>query len=329
MNVVLPELDGRLLTRAISFKARCRPIRGWSSAACATRPLADRVDYVARLAAAWARLGRTPRDERDASRWCCRTIPRAAAAPAMPSGSTAPASVAEILRLLRRRLRPAHGRRRRTSSACSTRADDRYVYRPARGLPESCNELRGWGDRHDRLVASFDCLLAAARSSCCCSPTAASADDRKAAYHDMSLPADATPMSRCIRGCATTEKIDALIHLGTHGTLEWLPGKALALSAECWPEAVLGPVPVIYPFIVNNPGEAVQAKRRLARRHHRPSHAAAQRRGAARADGRHGSAWSRNMPRPTVSTAVACVFLEDEIVERAWTSGLAGGMRPR
>ena len=60
------------------------------------------------------------------------------------------------------------------------------------------------------------------------------------------------------------EKIDALIHLGTHGTLEWLPGKALALSAQCWPEKVLGPLPVIYPFIVNNPGEAVQAKRRLS-----------------------------------------------------------------
>ena len=64
-----------------------------------------------------------------------------------------------------------------------------------------------------------------------------------------------------MRGCAI--RIDALVHLGTHGTLEWLPGKALALSDECWPEVVLGPLPVIYPFIVNNPGEAVQAKRRL------------------------------------------------------------------
>ena len=50
--------------------------------------------------------------------------------------------------------------------------------------------------------------------------------------------------------------------LGKHGTLEWLPGKALALSAECFPEAVLPPLPHLYPFIVNDPGEGTQAKRR-------------------------------------------------------------------
>ena len=56
---------------------------------------------------------------------------------------------------------------------------------------------------------------------------------------------------------------DALIHIGAHGTLEWLPGKSVALSDECWPEALIGELPVIYPFIVNDPGEAAQAKRRI------------------------------------------------------------------
>src|SRR5690606_37250430 len=56
----------------------------------------------------------------------------------------------------------------------------------------------------------------------------------------------------------------AVIHLGKHGNLEWLPGKALALSANCFPEAVLGPIPNIYPFIVNDPGEGAQAKRRTS-----------------------------------------------------------------
>jgi cobaltochelatase CobN len=55
----------------------------------------------------------------------------------------------------------------------------------------------------------------------------------------------------------------ALIHMGAHGTLEWLPGKAVALSDECWPEVLTGDLPVIYPFIVNDPGEAAQAKRRI------------------------------------------------------------------
>jgi cobaltochelatase CobN len=59
-------------------------------------------------------------------------------------------------------------------------------------------------------------------------------------------------------------KCDALIHMGAHGTLEWLPGKSVALSKACWPDALLGATPVIYPFIVNDPGEAAVAKRRLA-----------------------------------------------------------------
>ncbi len=58
-------------------------------------------------------------------------------------------------------------------------------------------------------------------------------------------------------------KADALIHIGAHGTLEWLPGKSVALSAECWPEVLVRNLPVIYPFIVNDPGEAAQAKRRI------------------------------------------------------------------
>src|SRR5213076_3560460 len=57
-------------------------------------------------------------------------------------------------------------------------------------------------------------------------------------------------------------RADAIVHLGKHGTLEWLPGKGLGLSAECAPDAVLGDLPLVYPFIVNDPGEGTQAKRR-------------------------------------------------------------------
>ncbi len=57
-------------------------------------------------------------------------------------------------------------------------------------------------------------------------------------------------------------QVDAIIHVGKHGNLEWLPGKGLALSAQCWPDIVLGPMPHFYPFIVNDPGEGAQAKRR-------------------------------------------------------------------
>ncbi|MEM9520612.1 MAG: cobaltochelatase subunit CobN [Actinomycetota bacterium] len=55
---------------------------------------------------------------------------------------------------------------------------------------------------------------------------------------------------------------DAMVHLGKHGTLEWLPGKALALSGSCFPDTALGDLPLAYPFVVNDPGEGTQAKRR-------------------------------------------------------------------
>ena len=60
-----------------------------------------------------------------------------------------------------------------------------------------------------------------------------------------------------------SQGIHVLVHIGAHGTLEWLPGKSVALSEACWPEALTGNLPVIYPFIVNDPGEAAQAKRRI------------------------------------------------------------------
>ncbi|MDI9408922.1 MAG: cobaltochelatase subunit CobN [Candidatus Pacebacteria bacterium] len=59
-------------------------------------------------------------------------------------------------------------------------------------------------------------------------------------------------------------RASALVQLGKHGTVEWLPGKSVALSADCWPRAILGSLPLIYPFIVNDPGEGTQAKRRGA-----------------------------------------------------------------
>lgn len=54
----------------------------------------------------------------------------------------------------------------------------------------------------------------------------------------------------------------AVIHAGKHGTLEWLPGKGVGLSSSCGPDAALGDMPFIYPFVVNDPGEGTQAKRR-------------------------------------------------------------------
>jgi cobaltochelatase CobN len=82
-----------------------------------------------------------------------------------------------------------------------------------------------------------------------------------AIYHDPGLPPSHHYLA-AYRWLARDFGADAVVHLGKHGTLEWLPGKGLGLSAECAPDAVLGDLPLVYPFIVNDPGEGTQAKRR-------------------------------------------------------------------
>ena len=82
-----------------------------------------------------------------------------------------------------------------------------------------------------------------------------------AIYHDPDLPPSHHYLA-AYRWLAQDFGADAIVHLGKHGTLEWLPGKGLGLSAECAPDAVLGDLPLVYPFIVNDPGEGTQAKRR-------------------------------------------------------------------
>ncbi|MEO6712058.1 MAG: cobaltochelatase subunit CobN [Mycobacteriales bacterium] len=82
-----------------------------------------------------------------------------------------------------------------------------------------------------------------------------------AIYHDPDLPPSHHYLA-AYRWLDLEWGADAVIHLGKHGTLEWLPGKGLGLSAQCAPDAVLGALPFFYPFIVNDPGEGTQAKRR-------------------------------------------------------------------
>jgi len=225
MNVVLPELDGRLLTRAISFKAEADADPRLEFAAVRHVPDTGRIDYVARLASAWAALrGKEPSERRLAL--VLSDYPARGGRTGYAVGLDTTESTLEILRLLR---------------------DAGYDV----------------GSRDWQAADIAPLLDRTARYLCCGKMIVLLQPDRGGAYHDVTAEPhpDYVAVYTWLR---EVEKIDALIHLGTHGTLEWLPGKALALSAECWPEKVLGPVPVIYPFIVNNPGEAAQAKRRLA-----------------------------------------------------------------
>ncbi|PZH09538.1 cobaltochelatase subunit CobN [Streptomyces sp. NTH33] len=82
-----------------------------------------------------------------------------------------------------------------------------------------------------------------------------------AIYHDPDMPPSHHYMA-AYRWLENSFGADAIVHMGKHGTMEWLPGKGLGLSRGCAPDAVLGDLPLVYPFIVNDPGEGTQAKRR-------------------------------------------------------------------
>ncbi|MBO6727539.1 MAG: cobaltochelatase subunit CobN [Rhizobiaceae bacterium] len=125
--------------------------------------------------------------------------------------------------------------------------------RPSAGHPPLGGEGKNFTFRH----ATFGNITVAL------APDRGRSADRRADYHDPELP----PRHELLafghwlladRGC------HAIVHVGAHGTLEWLPGKAVALSSDCFPEIVTGGLPVVYPFIVSNPGEAAHAKRRIA-----------------------------------------------------------------
>ena len=122
-----------------------------------------------------------------------------------------------------------------------------------------------WGDPPgDLYVDDGDIVLAALRFGnviLMIQPPRGFGENPVAIYHDPGLP----PSHHYLAAYRWLDRefgADAIVHLGKHGTLEWLPGKGLGLSAACAPDAVLGDVPMVYPFIVNDPGEGTQAKRR-------------------------------------------------------------------
>ncbi|GIJ47625.1 cobaltochelatase subunit CobN [Virgisporangium aliadipatigenens] len=132
-------------------------------------------------------------------------------------------------------------------------------------LPEELREniRTHWGEPPGGLyVDGSDIVLAALRFgnvTLMIQPPRGFGENPIAIYHDPDLPPSHHYLA-AYRWLASA--VDAVVHLGKHGTLEWLPGKGLGLSASCAPDAVLGDLPLVYPFIVNDPGEGTQAKRR-------------------------------------------------------------------
>ncbi|WP_428484804.1 cobaltochelatase subunit CobN [Rhodopila sp.] len=275
MNIVLPELDGRIFAGAISFKGETPRNEALEFTRLVHQPEANGVSHAADLALAWATLARTPRAER---RLACilSDYPAKAGRTGYAVGLDTPRSIITIAERLAHEgftVEPpgnaaalAAALSAGETSAVLSIADyecllatlpTRFVdqVRAAWGEPGGDAAVQDGAFRF-RIVRAGNLLIGV-------QPDRGNTAARKTEYHDALLPPRHAYVAfyLWLRG---VEQVHAVIHCGTHGTLEWLPGKATALSETCAPQAVLGAVPLIYPFIVNNPGEAAQAKRRVA-----------------------------------------------------------------
>ena len=297
MNVALPEVDGRILSRAVSFKGETRFDESTQCPLVVYEPVPDRVEFVARLAARWLRLRRTPVGRRRLA-LILANYPNRDGRLGNGVGLDTPASVVALLRTLERAGYgvtdvPRDGdrlierlRRGPTNAATDGREVTvtlklRDYRRHFDALPAAVRRrvVERWGDpRQDPFYLAASGALddpddpddpgAFALPAFRCGnavvglqPARGYHIDPQSSYHDPDLvpPHGYFAFYAWLRA---VEDVHAVIHVGKHGNLEWLPGKALALGETCFPEAVFGPLPHLYPFIVNDPGEGTQAKRR-------------------------------------------------------------------
>lgn len=275
MNVVLPELDGRIGTTPVSFKAEEAGDPALEFAAVRHAPDAAQVALVADRAAAWVRLAETPASGRRIA-LILSDYPSREGRTGYAVGLDTEGSAAGIARLLGE-AGYAIGDGLKAEGLLQHLAEGREVLRLPLAdyrrwfdaTPAAFRDavLGAWGAPEDDpalIEGSFRFpVRQAGNLLVALQPDRGHVAARKASYHDPALPPRHAYAAfyACLREGFGAH---AIVHLGTHGTLEWLPGKAVALSPACAPQVLAGPLPVIYPFIVNNPGEAAVARRRLA-----------------------------------------------------------------
>ncbi len=288
MNVALPEVDGRIVSRAVSFKAEARFDAATQTSVISYRPVPDRLRFVAELAANWARLAVTPVPARRVG-IVLANYPNRDGRIGNGVGLDTPAGVIEALRAMagagyRTGDIPADGNaltgrllagptnagvRGREIAETLPRPDYELFFAALpRPLQEAVTERWGPPERDPfYLHGELDCgafAISAFRLGNVAiglQPARGYNIDPAGSYHDPALvpPHGYLAFYAWLR---ESFRAHAVVHFGKHGNMEWLPGKAVALSDSCWPEAAFGPLPHLYPFIVNDPGEGTQAKRR-------------------------------------------------------------------
>ena len=290
MNVALPEIDGRIITKAISFKAVQQRQEKLEADIVVYQPMRDRIDFVTKLAANWGKLQTTPNKDKKVA-LILANYPNKDGRIANGVGLDTPASCIEILKALEQAGYyvtniPETGDdliKLLTTGVTNDLEQQplRKVYQSLDSeeyrayfatLPQEVQEgiINRWGKFHSTLNIEHSSLdiqffkisgIQLGNTFIGIQPSRGYDRDPSLNYHapDLEPTHDYLAYYYWLR-----EKFqaNAIVHVGKHGNLEWLPGKSLALSESCYPEVALQAIPHIYPFIVNDPGEGSQAKRR-------------------------------------------------------------------
>ncbi|KOR35520.1 cobalamin biosynthesis protein CobN [Planktothricoides sp. SR001] len=282
MNVALPEVDGRIISRAISFKLVQTQDNNIETPVVVYQPVRDRIEFVADLAKNWAKLRQTPPEKRRIA-LILANYPTRDGRLANGVGLDTPASCVEILKALQKAGYfvsdiPADGDELITRLTTGITNDpEGQTFRPVwQQLPQG--EYQSYfstlppevqaqiSDRwqNPETILNSDIPISGIQLGNIfvgIQPSRGYDLDPSFNYH----APDLEPTHHYLGFYYWLKQhfqADAMVHIGKHGNLEWLPGKGVALSENCYPEIALGPWPNLYPFIVNDPGEGSQAKRR-------------------------------------------------------------------
>lgn len=285
MNVALPEVDGRVLTRAVSFKGEAYFDTDTQCPIATYVANKSRIDFVADLTKNWCKL----RDAQTADRKVALILanyPNKDGRLANGVGLDTPAATVGTLNTLKSvgysiknipddsdalmqaiLAGPTNwltDRTQRTGGARLSLTDYKQSYD---ALPQAVRDQieERWGTPEQDPFFADDAfalsVLSYGNVVVGIQPARGYNIDPTETYHapDLVPPHNYLAFYFYLRHAFGAH---ALVHMGKHGNLEWLPGKATSLSETCMPEAVMGPMPHLYPFIVNDPGEGTQAKRR-------------------------------------------------------------------
>ncbi len=289
MGIVMPEFDGMLVTVPVAARDRADvdPLTG--ARIIRFEPLPERVNKIVRLSINWARLRHIPNSEKKVAIIFHNYPPRNDRI-GTAFGLDSPVSVYNILCYLERQgymleslpesgqiliesmiSRVTNDRRWSSPEAMAQKAIDlvsgEQYAKWFEELPNDVQEkmLKSWGEPPGELFAHQGRLIIPGISNgnifIGLQPPRGFLEDPAAIYHspDLPIPHHYYAYYRWIRDIF---RADVVMHIGKHGSLEWLPGKSAGLSESCFPDIAISDLPNIYPYIINNPGEGTQAKRR-------------------------------------------------------------------